>query len=305
MGARFPAVVSVTALRDAQNAIIGYLLIGTDNTARKRVAEALRTLTAELEQRVRDRTAELEAANKELEAFSYSVSHDLRAPLRAMDGFSMALLEDYAGKLDESAQEHLRRIRAGSQKMAGLIDDLLNLSRLTLAELQRDRVDLTAMAEGIGAELQRLHPERAVELVVAPALTANADTAMVRVVLNNLLGNAWKFTGQRTGAKIEVGAVAAEVTRLTSPEQKSLLASAATVFFVRDNGAGFDIAYAGRLFGAFQRLHSTQEFEGNGIGLALVQRIVHRHGGRVWAEGAVGQGATVYFTFGKKKGIES
>jgi signal transduction histidine kinase len=231
-GPSFPATVLLT--RVELDGKTGVQATVRDITERKQAAAEIHQLNAGLEQRVRDRTAELEAADKGLEAFSYSVSHDLRAPLRAMDGFSMALLEDYAGKLDEVAQDHLRRIRAGSQKMAGLIDDLLNLSRLTRAEMQRDRVDLTAMAVGIGAELQRLHPNRAVELVVAPALTANADTAMVRVVLNNLLGNAWKFTGQRTGAKIEIGAVAAEVTRLTSPEQKSLLASAATVFFVRD-----------------------------------------------------------------------
>ena len=247
--------------------------------------EEVHKLNAELEQRVRDRTAELEAANQELEAFSYSVSHDLRAPLRAMDGFSMALLEDCAGKLDETAQDHLRRIRAGSQRMAELIDDLLNLSQVTRTEMRRERVDLTVMAEEIGAELRRLQPDREGNLVVAPALTADADARMLRLVLNNLLDNAWKFTSRRAQACIEVGARELDGQR---------------VFFVRDNGAGFDMAYAGRLFGAFQRLHSTQEFEGTGIGLAIVQRIIHRHGGRVWAEGAVEQGAIVYFTVGKK-----
>ena len=257
---------------------------------RERTQDSIRQLNAELEQRVLDRTAELEAANKELEAFSYSVSHDLRTPLRAMDGYSTALAEDYAGKLDENAQNYLRRIRAGSQRMAELIDDLLNLSHLSREAMHRERVDLKAMAREVGAELQRANPGRPVELVVAPALTADADGPMVRVVLNNLLGNAWKFTAGRAPARVEVG----------EREQ-----GAERVFFVRDNGAGFDMAYAGKLFGAFQRLHSTQEFEGNGIGLALVQRIVRRHGGRVWAEGAVGQGATFYFTLQPNGGKET
>ena len=277
--------LTVTKLVDDAGKPIGIASTERDITARKRAVEEVHKLNADLKQRVRDRTAELEAANQELEAFSYSVSHDLRAPLRAMDGFSMALLEDCAGKLDETAQDHLRRIRAGSQRMAELIDDLLNLSQVTRTEMRRERVDLTVMAEEIGAELRRLQPDREGNLVVAPALTADADARMLRLVLNNLLDNAWKFTSRRAQACIEVGARELDGQR---------------VFFVRDNGAGFDMAYAGRLFGAFQRLHSTQEFEGTGIGLAIVQRIIHRHGGRVWAEGAVEQGAIVYFTVGKK-----
>jgi signal transduction histidine kinase len=206
-------------------------------TERRQAEAALRELNVSLEQRVNDRTAELLAANKELEAFSYSVSHDLRAPLRAMDGFSMALLEDSAGKLDETAQGYLRRIRAGSQRMAELIDDLLNLSRITRAEMRRERVDLTAMAEEIGAEFKVSCPDRQVELVVTRAMVVRADGPMLRVVLNNLLGNAWKYTARCAQARIEVGAQEQDGKR---------------VFVVRDNGAGFDMAYVGKLFGAFR-----------------------------------------------------
>jgi PAS domain S-box-containing protein len=259
---------------------------GQDITKRIQAQAETQQLNNQLEQRVRDRTAELEAANRELEAFSYSVSHDLRAPLRAMDGFSMALLENCRGKLDPASQRNLERIRANSQRMAELIDDLLKLAHLSRDAMLRERVDLTAMAEEIGAELQDAETGRVVELVVAPALIANADKRMMRVVLNNLLGNAWKFTGKTAPARVEVGA------REQRGERQ---------FFVRDNGAGFDMAYADKLFGAFQRLHSTSEFDGNGIGLALVERIVHRHGGRAWAEGAVGLGATLHFTLGTER----
>jgi light-regulated signal transduction histidine kinase (bacteriophytochrome) len=227
------------------------------------------------------RTAELEAANKELEAFAYSVSHDLRAPLRAMDGFSLALLEDYTGRLDAEGQDYLRRVRAATRTMAQLIDDLLELSRVTRAEMRRDAVDLGPLAQSIAAELQTMQPERQVEVIIADGLNTQGDPRLLRVVLENLLSNAWKFTGQQPQARIAFGLA----------EQNGQ-----TAYFVRDNGAGFDMAYADKLFGVFQRLHRADEFPGTGVGLATVQRIIHRHGGRVWAEGAVGQGATFYFT---------
>jgi len=227
------------------------------------------------------RTAELEAANKELEAFAYSVSHDLRAPLRAMDGFSLALLEDYTGRLDAEGQDYLRRVRAATRTMAQLIDDLLDLSRVTRAEMRRDAVDLGPLAQSIAAELQTMQPERQVEVIIADGLNTRGDPRLLRVVLENLLSNAWKFTGQQPQARIAFGLA----------EQNGQ-----TAYFVRDNGAGFDMAYADKLFGVFQRLHRADEFPGTGVGLATVQRIIHRHGGRVWAEGAVGQGATFYFT---------
>lgn len=299
------AASRVAALNMMEEAVEGRKAVEEANrgltreiTARERAQAETRQLNADLERRVLERTAELEAANREMEAFAYSVSHDLRAPLRAMDGFSLALLKKHTGQLDEEGQNWLRRIRANSQQMAGLIDDLLNLAHLTREKMQRKCVDLTAMAEKIGAELRQANPGRVVDLVVAPALTADADEGMARVVLTNLLSNAWKFTSRSEVARVEVGVA-------TSPELSTLNSQPSTpAFFVRDNGAGFDMAYADKLFGAFQRLHSIQEFEGNGIGLALVQRIVNRHHGRVWAAGAVGQGATITFTFGKR-GTES
>jgi PAS domain S-box-containing protein len=236
-----------------------------------------------LEQRVAERTAQLEAANKELEAFSYSVSHDLRAPLRAMDGYSRLLLEDYADKLDAEGQEHLHRVRASSQHMGQLIDDLLKLSRLTRQEMKRERVDLSALANEIVNGLRASDPERSVEILVADHLVVDADVRLLRVVLENLLDNAWKFTGRRPHAVIEFNTV-------MHGDEKA--------YFVRDNGAGFDMKYADKLFIAFQRLHSPSEFEGNGIGLATVQRIIRRHGGQVWAEAVEDQGATFYFTLG-------
>ncbi|MBN1137696.1 MAG: GAF domain-containing protein, partial [Anaerolineae bacterium] len=246
-----------------------------------RLYDQVQQYATRLEERVAERTATLAAVNKELEAFAYSVSHDLRAPLRTLDGFSQALLEDYAGQLDATAQDYLRRVQAGSQRMGHLIDDLLKLSRLTQNRMQWARVDLGALAQEIAAELHRAQPERQVEFVIAGKVVAFGDAHLLRVVLENLLGNAWKFTGRQASARIEFGCTEGEDAR---------------VYFVRDNGAGFDMDYADRLFTAFHRLHSSTEFDGTGVGLATVQRIIHRHRGHVWAEGAVNQGATFYFT---------
>jgi signal transduction histidine kinase len=224
---------------------------------------------------------ELERKNRELEAFSYSVSHDLRAPLRGIDGYSQALLEDYAEALDARGKGYLKSVRAGAQRMAELIDDMLALSRVSRAELRRAPVDLTAEAALIAEELRRGEPERRVEIVVQDGLHADADVRLMKIVLENLLRNAWKFTRNATEARIE----------LTRSDVEG-----AAVFQVRDNGAGFDMEYVDKLFRPFRRLHSEAEFPGTGIGLATVQRVIDRHGGRVWAEGAVGSGARFFFT---------
>ena len=224
---------------------------------------------------------ELEGANSELEAFSYSVSHDLRAPLRSIEGFAQILLEDHAQGLDEEARGYLRRVRAASRRMALLIDDLLDLSRVTRSPLTRQMVDLSALAREIAAEIEKSQPDRRVRFVIADGLAVRGDPRLLRVLLENLLGNAFKFTQKESEATIEFGAVTRD---------------GGVAYYVRDNGVGFDEAYATKLFGAFQRLHGSEDFEGTGIGLATVQRIVQRHGGKAWAEGAVGKGATFFFT---------
>ena len=276
-GSRFPAVVSVTALRDPYGGIIGYLLIGTDNTARNE-AEAERQRA---EDTLRQAMIVAEAANEELAAFSYSVSHDLRAPLRAIDGFSLALSEDHADRLDDDARHDLDRIRAGVQRMGKLIDDLLELAGVTRTEIRTGRVDLSAVFREVAEDLRATEPSRDVEIAIEDGLIVEGDMRLLRIAAVNLLGNAWKFTGGTVAPRIDIGSAVVDGT---------------TSYFVRDNGVGFDMAYAHKLFGAFQRLHAATEFPGTGIGLATVRRIVARHGGKTWATGALGAGATLSFT---------
>jgi|GEM_PF-709431 len=294
-----------SALLDDAGNLVSILCLVQDVTARKHAEQQLLELNQELEARVAQRTAQLQAANKELEAFCYSVSHDLRAPLRSIDGFSLALLERYQSQLDEKAQHYLKRVRAASQRMAELIDDLLELSRVTRGEIRLQSVDLSAIFQEITTEVQQTQPERSVEFTIVPDAVVKGDGRLLRVVLENLLHNAWKFTSHRAETRIEFGMLDCASSSLSVPQKKCFTSDRSaeinssvhcqTVYFVRDNGAGFDMNYAEKLFGAFQRLHSQDEFPGTGIGLATVQRIIHRHGGYIWAEAAVDQGATFYF----------
>jgi light-regulated signal transduction histidine kinase (bacteriophytochrome) len=255
--------------------------MGIDVTEQKQAQEALFKAHEELELKVKERTAELEAANKELEAFSYSVSHDLRAPLRSMEGFSNALLDDYSSKLDDQGRLYLRYVQESSQLMAQLIDNLLELSRVIRSDMNYEDVDLSELAVAVSDQLGKAEPDKKVNMNISPGIMAYGDRNLLRIVLENLLGNAWKFTGKSASPRVEMG--------ITTQNDKS-------VYYVRDNGVGFDMAYADKLFKPFQRLHKETEFEGTGIGLATVQRIVRRHGGEVWADSKVGEGATFYFT---------
>jgi PAS domain S-box-containing protein len=272
----FPVEISLSPMDTPEGLLITAAV--RDISGRKQVEAHVHALNENLQRRV----AELAAVNRELEAFSYSVSHDLRAPLRSIDGFSQAILEEYEHKLDDQGQDYLRRVRAAAKRMGELIDDLLNLSRVTRREMRRELVDLSALARAAAAQLERSKLYRPVQFVVAPGLMVSGDPHLLRIVLDNLLGNAWKFTGQTPSPRVEFGA--------------KTLPGGERTFFVSDNGVGFDMAHADKLFGAFQRLHAMHEFPGTGIGLATVQRIITRHGGRVWAEATPGHGATFYFT---------
>lgn len=261
--------------------LLGWALWGTLKRTALQPLEMQIRRREENERELLLRSAALEAAIKELESFSYSVSHDLRGPLRAIDGFSRILMDDYNAQLDAEARRHLARIRNAVQRMGTLIDDLLGLSRVGRAEMQQVEVDLGRLANEVVEELRASDPQRIVQVTIASVLIGFGDEHLLRLALHNLIGNAWKYTRRTATARIEFGA---------------LQQDGQTVYFIRDNGAGFDMQYAGKLFGAFQRLHRDDDFEGSGIGLATVQRIIQRHGGRIWAEAEVNEGATFYFT---------
>jgi PAS domain S-box-containing protein len=276
--------LTVTKVLDDTGTPIGIASTERDITERKKLEKDLRRLNVELEERVEQRTAGLVIVNKELEAFSFSVSHDLRAPLRAIDGFSQALQEDCVDKLDSQSKDYLQRIRQGVKNMAELIDGLLELSSIARKEIEHQPVDLAKTARKIALGFQEAEPQRQVELFIQEGIVVNGDAYLLVIVLQNLLDNAWKFTSKHPSAKIEFG------TKKINGEE---------VYFVRDDGAGFDMAYVGKLFAPFQRVHSTKDFPGTGVGLATVQRIIHRHGGRVWAEGEIERGACFYFALPK------
>lgn len=278
-GRIFPVEVTGSSFKFGDQ--VYHLAICRDISERKHAEEEIRALNAGLEQRVRERTAQLEVANKELESFSYSVSHDLRAPLRSIDGFSRMLMEDCLDKLDENSRVSLQRIYSASQRMGQLIDDILNLARVSQGQLRFQPVDLSRMANGVAEVLTKAEPGRKIEFVIAPNLKASGDPNLLQITIENLFGNAVKFSGRQPVARIEFG---------------QTLCDGAPTYYVRDNGVGFDLSYAGKLFGAFQRLHTQAEFPGTGIGLATVQRIIHRHGGEIRAESKPNQGATFYFT---------
>jgi PAS domain S-box-containing protein len=274
-GTEFPVEISLSPLETEEGLLVSAAI--RDVTQRKRMEADVQKLNEDLQQRA----AQLEAANKELEAFSYSVSHDLRAPLRSIDGFSHVVLEDYGEQLPADARGYLERVRAAAQRMAVLIDDLLNLSRVTRTALQPKFINLSKMAEEILQNLQENQPERQVTVSLTPDLMVEADPHLMHIVLENLLNNAWKFTSKKEQPVIEFG-------------QKNHVRE--RTFYVRDNGVGFDMAYADKLFGVFQRLHSVSEYPGTGVGLATVHRIISIHGGRIWADSAEGKGTTFFFT---------
>jgi PAS domain S-box-containing protein len=279
-GAETPIDDSAAPIIDSRGGVLGGVMVFRDVTEQRRTEVEIRKLNAELERRVLERTAELEAANRGLEAFSYSAAHDLRAPLRGIDGFSQALIKDHAANLGPEGLAHLNRVRQSAGLMRQLIDNLLHLSRVARAVPHKQTIDLSSLARLVAAGLRQADPEHEVEVIVADSVSVEGDARLLRIVLDNLLGNAWKFTAKVKQPRIEFGAFDKDGVR---------------VWFVRDNGAGFDMRHAHKLFGAFQRLHATSEFQGAGIGLAIAQRIINRHGGRIWAEAEVGRGATFYF----------
>jgi PAS domain S-box-containing protein len=285
-GTTVPVLLAVSGF-DLDGMLLRRLVL-TDLTAQRKAEAEVRALNAELEARVVHRTADLELANKNLEAFTYSVSHDLRAPLRTLSGFSEALLEEYGDRLDETGRGYAARIQAASERMATLIDDQLRLSRVSRVGINLRRVDLSAEVGAIADELQSGEPERQVRFTIQDGVWVTADRSLIRSVVQNLVENAWKFTARRDSATIEFAAATVD--------------GAGICCYVRDNGAGFDPAHAGQLFQPFQRLHTAGEFPGTGIGLASVQRIIERHGGRTWAEGAIDSGATFYFTLDPREG---
>lgn len=287
---KFPIEINGEFIRDADGRPARMVFVVRDITERKRAEDEIRRLNAELEERVVSRTEQRDAAARELESFAYSVSHDVRTPLRTIDGFSAAVMEDEVDRLSPDGIAALRRVRSAAQTLARLLDDLMGLSHVSRRELSRQHVDITRLAEEVGEETAADNPARVVKLRVAPGLNAYADPGLVRLILRELLGNAWKFTGPIPEAHVEVGALDRGGER---------------VFSVRDDGVGFDMRFADHLFGPFQRMHTADAFGGDGIGLATVQRLVARHGGRVWAESEVGEGATFYFTLSEPSRVHS
>lgn len=275
-----PALNGQTFIRDSAD-WLGMAIFAATCTMVSGIAEATRRANA----RAKHAYEEAEVANRELQAFSYSVAHDLRAPLRGMSGFGQVLLDSYGDKLDADGQDALQEIVLNAQRMGALIDALLSLSRVTRSALSPESVDLSAVVRATASQLSTAEPQRTVELVIQDHLSANLDPILARTLIENVLGNAWKFTSKVPEARIEFGVTEKDHVR---------------AFYVRDNGAGFDMAFAKKLFAPFQRLHTVAEFPGTGIGLATVQRIVHRHGGQLWAEGTVDGGATFYFAFPRR-----
>jgi PAS domain S-box-containing protein len=270
-GSLTPVLFNASVYKDEGGKVLGVFAAARDVTSQKQA-----------EKEIRQHATALQTANQELEAFSYSVSHDLRTPLRAIDGFSQAVLEDYSGKLDDQGKNYLQRIRSATQRMGQLIDDMLDLANISRVEMRHDTVDLSALANDVIAELRNNEPNRTIQCQIEPGLTVEGDASLLRVALSNLLGNAWKYSGKTNNPLIKFG-MKQDIYGLRE-------------FFVSDNGVGFDMAYADKLFGAFQRLHSFSEFPGTGVGLATAQRVIHRHGGLVRGEGVLGQGATFYFS---------